>query len=422
MANNFDSNFVTKLAKIFLDKFESSRSLSKRVNTQLLTGKFNPDSGTETQFKRPTDYASTRTSDGDVSALAAKPIIAGKATGIVQDYFTVWVEFSAIDQALKMGQLPELLAPIATRLVTDLETDFAAFMLKNAGLSIGSPDTSVSTWQHVADAGALMQSVGIPAGEPWTYAMNPFTQALLANTNRALGSPIQGAVKTALEQATLMKNFAGMDVVAASTLATLTTKAISDRAGSLSAAPDATYVTAKDSMTQSLAVTGFTASLEVQAGEIIEVTGKFMLNLSTRKTFLDGAGTQLKFRGVVTEPVTLDGSGAGTLVVAGPAIFESGGGYNTVDAALASGDVVTLLGTASTTYQPNMFFHKNAFAIGAVPQEKLFSTDTIATTEDGLQIRVSKFADGLANVNRMRFDLIPAYSVLNPFFAGQGHA
>ena len=422
MANNFDSNFVTKLAKIFLDKFESARVLSKRVNTQLLTGKFDPDSGTLTQFKRPTDYTSTRTADGDVSALAAKPIITGKATGTVQDYFTVMVEFAAVDQALKMGQLPELLAPIATRLATDLETDFATFMLKNAGLSFGSPDTSVTTWQHVADTGALMQSLGIPGGDPWTYAMNPFTQALLANTNRALGSPIQGAVKTALEQAKLLQNFAGMDVIAASTLASLTTKAISDRAGTLTAAPDPTYVTAKDTMKQTWAVTAFTASLEIQAGEIIEVTGKFRLNLNTRKIFLDGAGDPLKYRAVVTEAVTLGSSGEGNIVVAGPAIFESDGAYNTVDAALASSDVVTLLGTASTTYQPNMFFHRNAFAIGSVPQEKLFSTDTLATTEDGLQIRVSKFADGLANVNRMRFDLLPAYAVLNPFFAGQGFA
>lgn len=422
MANNLDSNFVRKLARIFLDKFEAARVLSKTVNTQLLTGKFNPASGTTTDFKRPTDYVSKRTSDGDISATDSSDIIAGKATGTVQNYFTVDVEWASVDEALKLDQLDELLAPMATRIVLDLETDFAAFMLANAGLSTGSPDTSVTTWQHVANAGALMKSVGIPADSPWHYAMNPFTQAILANTNRALGSPVTGPVDQALTKATLIENFAGMKVLAPSTLATLTTTAISDRAGSLSAAPDVTYVTAKDSMTQSWAVTGFTASLDVQAGEIVEVTGKFMTNLATRKRFLDGAGNDVKFRGVVTADASLVGSGAGTLVVAGPGIFESGGAYNTTDAALASSDVVTLLGTASTTYQPNLFYHKNAFAIGSVPQKKLFSTDTIMTTKDGLQLRISKYADGDANTNKMRIDLLPAYAVLNPFFAGQGHA
>jgi hypothetical protein len=423
-ANNFASNITQKLARIFLNKFESERVLSKAVNTQLLEGRFDPSSGTIVNFKRPTDYKSKRTADGDVSGLTPSAIITGKAAGTVQDYFTVDVEFSAVDEAIKMDQLKELIEPMATRIVTDMETDFATFMLHNAGLSIGSPDTAVTTWQHVADAGALMSSLGIPKDGPWNYVINPFTEAKLADAVRSLGAggTVGGTIKTALDRATLSEDFAGMRVMRASTLSTLTTTAITDRAGTLSAAPNVTYVAAKDTMTQTLAVTAFTASLEVQAGEIIEITGRNMINLSTKKTFVNSAGDQLKFRGVVTAPVTLDGSGAGNLVCAGPGIFESDGAYNTTDTAIASGDVVTLLGTGSTLYQPNLFFHKNAFAIGSVPQSKLFATDTMAQTEDGLQIRVSKGADIRGNKQIVRFDLLPAYSVLNPFFGGQGHA
>ena len=79
------------------------------------------------------------------------------------------------------------------------------------------------------------------------------------------------------------------------------------------------------------------------------------------------------------------------------------------------------LGTANTTYQPNMFFHKDAFTIGSVPIPKLYATDTLLTTNDGLQIRISKFADGLANKQMVRFDFQPAYGTFNPFFAGQGY-
>jgi hypothetical protein len=421
--NSFDSNITRKLARIFLNAFESTRSLSKSVNTQLLEGKFDPSSGTTVDFKRPTDYTTKRTTDGDVSALAPSPIITGKATGTVQDYFTVDLEWTAIDQALKMDQLEQLIAPAATRIVTDLETDFALFMLENGGLSIGDPDTAVTTWQQVADAGALMSSLGIPPGD-WTYAINPFTQAKLADAQRSLGAggAAGEAVMTALEMATLTRRFAGFErVIAVDSLQPLTTNAITDRAGSLSAAPDVTYATAKDTMKQTWAVTGFTASLAVKAGEQVEVTGRNMINLSTKKTFLDNSGAQLKYRGTVTADVTLNGSGAGNLSIAGPAIFESDGAYNTSDTALAASDVVTLLGTGSTTYQPNLFFHRDAYGIGAVPQEKLYATDTIATTEDGLQIRCSKFADGRANKQMVRFDLLPAYSVLNPFFGGQGH-
>jgi len=64
MANSFDSNFTRKLAKVFLQEFETKRVLSKNVNTQLLAGRFDPDTGANVDFKRPTDYTTKRTSAG----------------------------------------------------------------------------------------------------------------------------------------------------------------------------------------------------------------------------------------------------------------------------------------------------------------------------------------------------------------------
>ena len=147
MANSFDSNITRKLARVFLKKFESARVLSKNVNTQLLQGRFDPSSGDKVDFKRPTDYISRRTTQGDLAAagFTASNIITGKATGTVQDYFTVEVDFQEADQSIKMDQMDELLAPMATRIVTDLEVDFADFMMKNSGLIAGSPDTAVTS-------------------------------------------------------------------------------------------------------------------------------------------------------------------------------------------------------------------------------------------------------------------------------------
>ena len=66
------------------------------------------------------------------------------------------------------------------------------------------------------------------------------------------------------------------------------------------------------------------------------------------------------------------------------------------------------------------FWHKQGFSIGSVPIKKLHSTDTLATTEDGLQMRVSKGVGFLENQQKVRFDFRPAYAALNPFFAGHG--
>lgn len=427
MANNFDSNFTNKLMRVFLEKFQTARVLSKNVNTQLLDGKFDPSTGDTVFFKRPTDYTSFRDPKGDLSSSTASDIVTGKASGVVQDYFTVHVDFDEADEAIKMDQLDQLLAPMATRIVTDLELDFGEFMLKNSGLLSGTVGTAVTEWSDVANASAVMKSHGIPTDDMWTFAMNPFTQVTLADIQRSLGSGgVSGdLIKSSHEMAIISSNFAGMQVMTSTALASFTSADTSgDLVGSLSASPDVTYPTAKDTMTQSLAVENFTGFVGViPAGTVIQVAGRNRLNLSTRKPIIDAAGANVLWTAVVQVDSAAFSGGAGTLIVTGPAIFETGAGvgsYNTTDTALTSGDVVTILNDDDTLFQPNLFWHKQAFSIGSVPIKKLFSTDTLGTTEDGIQLRVSKGSDFTKNSQQVRFDLRPAYAALNPFFAGQG--
>jgi hypothetical protein len=420
MANNFDSNIEKKVAKVFTEKFNSERVLSKNVNTQLLSGQFGPSTGENVYFKRPTDFKSVRTASGDVSGETKSSIVTGQAKGTVQPYFTSFVDYNEADEAIKMDQLEELLAPMATRIVTDLELDFGQFMMKNVGLTSGTVGTAISTWDHVSEVNALAQSMGIPRDGMLNLAVNPYTEIALAGDQRSLGGET-GAMDA--NQKAMIRNYAGLKVLGATTLASYTTGTGADRAGTLSASPTVTYLAAKDTMTQSMAVTAFQANLVVAAGETVTITAASgalnMLNLSTRKQIVDQTGAAVLWTGTVTETVTLNGSGAGTLVVTGPAIYEAAGQYNTVSQAAVSGDAIALGGAAATLIQPNLFWHKEAFAIGSVPIKKLHSTDTIATTKDGLQFRVSKGVGFLENEQKMRIDFRPAYSVLNPFFAGK---
>ena len=419
MANNLNSNVTRKVARVFLDAFESNRVVTKTVDTQLLSGKFNPSSGSTVDFKRPHDYNSIRTSGGDISSSTKSDIIAGKATGTVQDYFTVATEWGNVEEALELDQLDEILAPMARRIVTDLEVDLASYMLKNASLKYGSHGTAVDAWGDVAGAGALMDSLGVPMSADKYYLMNPFTTTSLASAQNGLNAA-DGLVRTAWEKSQISSNFGGMMAMTSNALASFTSGTGADRAGTLSAAPDATYVTAKDTMTQNLAVTGFQADMVVKAGDMVTIADVNRLNLDTKQPMIDASGNNVAWTGVVTADVTLNGSGAGTLVVAGPAIYEANGQYNTVDAAPANGAVVNILSASATLYQPNLFFVKQAFGIGTVKLPKLYATDTIATTSDGMSIRVTKYADGDANTQKVRFDLLPAYATFNPFFAGQG--
>ena len=366
MANSLSSNITRPLARVFLDAFESNRVVTKTVNTQLLSGRFNPSTGGTVDFKRPHDYNSIRTAGGDISASTKSDIIAGKASGTVQDYFTVATEWTNIQEALELDQLDEILAPMARRIVTDLETDLADYMMKNSSLKYGDHGTAVDAWSDVAGAGALMDSVGVPMSDDTYYLMNPFTTTSLASAQSGL-SAADGLVRTAWEKAQISSNFGGM-----------------------------------------------------KAGDMVKVTGVNRLNISTRQPMIDAAGANVLWTGVVVADVTLSGTGTGNIVVAGPAIYEAAGQYNTVDAAPVITDVVTLSSAASTLYQPNLFYTKQAFGLGTVKLPKLYATDTVATTSDGMSIRVTKYSDGDSNTQKVRFDLLPAYATFNPFFAGQG--
>jgi len=418
MANNLSSNTTTPLAKGFLKAVESTRVLTKAVNTQLLSGKFNPSSGSTVDFKRSHQYNAIETAGGDISGSTKSDIISGKATGTVQSMITVATEWSILEEAIELDQQDQILAPMAREAITKLETNLSSYMLKNGNLSYGTVGTVADAWSDVQRTGALMQSVGVPSDSPWNYVMNPFTAGGLADAQTGL-TAADGLVRTAWDSAQINRDFGGMRAMTSSSLSTYTTGAGADRAGTLSGNPDVTYVTHKDTMQQTLAVTGMDAVLPIKAGDVIEITGRNRVNLDNGIVVFDQAGAAVPFRATVVADVTLSG-GAGNIVISGPAIFEANGQYNTVDSAPITGDVITVLGAASTVYQPNMFFHEQAFGLGTVKLPKLFSTDTVATTNDGFSLRVSRYADGDANTQKVRFDILPAFATFNPFFAGSG--
>ena len=418
MANNLASNTQATLSKKILDRFESTRTISKTVNTQFLSDAINADTGDTVYIKRPTRFKSTRTSGGDISGTTANSIIAGKALGTVQDFITVEVDWSILEQATELNQLDELVVnPMMDEVVSTLETSFGQFAMKNSNLSVGTPGTAVDAWGDVAKVAAMCKSMSWPKGDR-TLLLNPFSEVGLSEVQRSIGTA-DSLVNPAFKDAVINSNFAGMRVMTSDSQASFTSGASVDRSAVIVGTPNATYLTAKDTMTQSIDLSGLTANGDINAGEVIEVTGRYYLNQSTRNVILDNAGA-VKWRATVTADATISGTGTVTVIVAGPAIKEATEQFDTVDVGLTAGDIVTFLNATGTLYQPNMFYHKNAYAIGSVPLPKLSAQDVLMKTKDGLQIRMSRGSSLRENKQIMRLDLLPAFAVLNPFLAGQG--
>jgi hypothetical protein len=422
MANNTDSNITRRLIRAFIPAFEKQRVVSKTIDTQTFQGKFTPSAGTVVDIKRPHQYKSKRTSDGDITGLTKNDIVSGKASATVQNYITVDIGWSNLEEATSLDQLEKILMPAAEEAVTELETSFCNFLIENLGLAVGTPGTDIDAWTDIASQGSMLKSLGVMGT---VYSVhNPWTIQGLASAQSGLYGG-DSLIKTAWEKAQVSSpTFAGVQVLASNSLSTWTTAVAADRAGALTGAPTATYAAAKDTMTQVLAVTGFTANATLKAGDILEFPGTGALARSyihpkTRKTIFK-AGSPIPWRCTVTEDVTLNGSGAGNVTVTGPAIYESGGQYDNISAALTTSDVVNVLGSSGVEYQPSLFYVREAASIAFVKLPKLYSTDTIGTTSDGVSIRVSKYSDGDANTQKVRFDILPAFGIMNPFFGGKG--
>jgi len=425
MANSLSSNTTSKVMRAFVKNMEKQRVLSKTINSQVFQGEFTPQFGDTIYIKRAHRYNALRTTAGDISAATKSDIISGKAAATVQDYITVAMEWTNREEALEMDQLEKILMPAAEQCVIELETSLCDYMIKNCALATGTPGTVIDAWGDIASQMSLMKSIGVPMGEIYSV-MNPWTVQNLASAQTGLSADPSRLVQVAWEQAQISTPFAGLRAITSNSLSTYTAGTDTDRVGALSATPTATYLAHKDSMIQTLAVTGLDAASTILAGEVLEFTGTGALARSyihqrTGKTVFDSTGAPIPWRCTVTADATMDGGGAGTLLVVGAAINETDGQYNNISPPLVSGDVFSVLGTEDTEYQPNLFYHKDAFGVAYIKLPKLYSTDTVATSEDGLSIRVSKYADGDANKQMIRFDLLPAFGTLDPFMAGKGY-
>lgn len=421
--NNLDSNTTKKIIRSFTKGFEMDRVLINTVNSSTFKGQFTPQFGSTVDVKRPHQYKAKRTPTGDLTGLDKNKIIAGKATGTVQDYITVDLDWENLEEAIELDQFDEIIMPAGEECVNQLETSLGNFMVENAALTYGTPGNALAKWSDVAGPGALMNSIGVPTTGEHFYVMNPFNHTTLADLQTGLGGG-DALIRTAWENAQISTPFAGMKGVSSNSLTNFQAGATAVRTGTLLAAPIQTYLSNKDSMIQTITLTGLDVSTvdAVRAGETIVITeaDRSYTNIRARTVSFDETGAQIPWKFRVVTGGDTNGSGEVTITVTNSAINEADGQYNNIFTALEAGDAFSILGTEDVVYQPNLFYHKDAFSIETVRLPRLAATEGSFVMRGGYNVRFTKYSDGDANVQKARFDLLPVFAVLNPLFAGHG--
>ncbi|MGQ5834455.1 P22 phage major capsid protein family protein [Serratia sp. IR-2025] len=416
--NDLNSNVSQIVLKKFLPGFMSDLVLAKTVDRQLLAGEINSSTGDSVSFKRPHQFASKRTATGDISGQAKNNLISGKATGRVGNYITVAVEYGQLEEAIKLNQLDEILQPVRERIVTDLETELAQFMMNNGALSLGSPNTPINKWSDVAQTASLMKDLGIKTGENYAV-MDPWSAQRLADAQSGLHGNDQ-LIRSAWEDAQISGNFGGIRALMSNGLASRTQGAFGGTLA-VQTAPTVTYNAVKDTYQFQVTLTGATASVTgfLKAGDQIKFTNTYWLQQQSKQVLYNGSAP-ISFTATVLADANSTAGGAVTVTLSGVPIYDTTNPqYNAVNRQVAAGDAVTVIGTASQTMKPNLFYNKFFCGLGTIPLPKLNSIDSAVATYEGFSIRVHKYSDGDANVQKMRFDLLPAYVCFNPHMGGQ---
>jgi hypothetical protein len=168
-------------------------------------------------------------------------------------------------------------------------------------------------------------------------------------------------------------------------------------------------------------LTGATASKVgfLKPGDQLRFSSTYWLNQQSKQPLYNGTQA-IAFTATVLAASDSNASGDVTVTLSGVPIYDTTNPqYNAVARAVVAGDAVTVIGTAKTTLKPNLFYNKKFVGLGTIPLEKLNSIDSAVASYQGFSIRVHKYADGDANKNMMRFDLLPAYVCFNPHMGGQ---
>lgn len=415
MANSLNKNVSQLVLKKFLPGFMSDLVLCKAVDRQIIAGEINVNTGGTVQVKRPHQYGVIRTADGDLSGDNPSNLISATATAEVGDYITVWIEYSQLEQAIQLNQLDEILMPARARMVDALESELAQRMMYNAGLSLGNIGTAIDAWDDVAQAGAYMKELGI-TGEMFA-TIDPWAAKDLAKAQSGLYAA-DGLVKTAWENAQIAQNFGGLRAFTSNNLSTVTI-GTADGAVAVDANPTVTYTGLKDTYQMSIALKSLGANETVKAGTQLEFPATFMLNQQNKNSIIRGSAG-VPFVGTVLEDVTADGTGDVTVTISGAAIFDATNPqYNTVTRAIVANDVVNILGTASTTYKPSLFFGKGYFGLGAVQLPKLYGWESEVINYGGFSIRATMSSNPETNKQALRLDMLPTFCCFNPLMGGQ---
>lgn len=390
----------TIIAKEALRQLENNMVMGKLVYRDYETEFGDTKVGQTVQIRRPVNYA-LRTG----ATIDLQDTVEGRLNLTVDTQVGVDISFSSVDLTMTIENFSErYIKPAMIRIGNKIDQDVHAlyYLVPNW---VGTPGNEVDAFSDFAKAPARLDEISVPQ-DGRVAVLNPSDYwALLPELK---GLYLNEKAKTALEKAKVGM-LGGCDTYMSQNNSTHLngTRGGTPLVGTTGLT--STYADVKNTMTQSLSVTGASNSITnwAKAGDVFTIDTVYDVNPVTKATL-----PYLK-QFTVTAAANSDGSGNVTLVIY-PACITSGA-YQTVSEAPATSDALTFKGSVATNYRQNMVFNKNAFALACVPMELPEAAKIKAReTYKGFSVRLVSDYDINNDRSIWRFDVLYGVQAIDP--------
>jgi hypothetical protein len=352
--------------------------------------------GDTVNLRRPADF---EVREGATASI--QDVVEGKVPLVVDTQAGVDFQFTSKDMTLNIKDL-------STRVIKPAMVQLANFvdgklldLYKKVPNWVGTAGSTINSYSDFALGPQRLDEFAVPMSDR-SAVLAPADHWGLLGSQTALY--INEAAKGAYREGSLGK-IGGVDTYMAQGVKSHTTGA--DVAGTVGAAittSTLSYNDVKDTMEQTIT----TSSVNLNPGDVFTIADVYACNPVTKAAY----SFEKQFVCV---------SYASNSLVFSPAIIWTGAFQNvavTAGVTDLNSKAITAVGNAATSYRQSMVFHKNAFALAAVPMEKpAGAVDVARKTYKGLSCRVIPYYDGVNDVSNYRLDILFGVKAIDPRLA-----
>jgi hypothetical protein len=345
------------------------------------------------------------------ASMSAQDITEGREAFTVATQIGADLEFTSVDLTLSVDKFSErILKPQMQAIAQNLDAAVYTELANKTYNWVGTPGQTINSYTDFALAPQRLDEMAVPGkrvailspADHWGMA-GSLTNIFSAGANGAGGDALsRGKLST----------IGNVDIYMSQNVTNHTNGTWSSASVTIASAStmSVTYLTAKDTWTQDIILTGLTASTgTVAVGDVFTIANVYAVNpqgvvQSYLREFTVRTGGTASSAGVLTVTVSPP------LITAAP--------YATVSAAAASAAAVTMKGSASTSYPQSLVFNPNACTLAVVPMIKPQGAAWCETRSyNGLNLRLIQGYDMANDKPQWRFDLLYGVNAFQPWLS-----